>query len=389
MGRSSCVGAGACGRHTRRPVHSSSAAFRLRRSYRHPCGDEGALLLQLMAASAPRVPDAVAATPKYCIIGGTGVELEVTAARFSWDTPFGEVTNLAFLDAGERVIFVNRHSCTEIATDGEAKYAPPHVINTRALVWALKEIGVQAICAIGSTGTLRPIDVPVGSIVMPDDFLCVVPNSVTFWPHEKMAAFTADAAKGEVGRIHFAPAILDDEEWVSFREFVRATLCAQLPSLNQALADAAAAAADEAPVATAAAPPAPTAISLGSGQDSENWPAMRCGRPSAQPEMVYVQTTGPRFETRAEIASYVPRGHVVGMTCASEWILASELMLPYALVCAVDNCCNGLSSGDPVQEYIQHKNQIKTTTAQLIRALTEAFSHRAELDSLRKACAGE
>ncbi len=57
---------------------------------------------------------------------------------------------------------------------------------------------------------------------------------------------------------------------------------------------------------------------------------------------VYVQTTGPRLETPAEIRHFATLGDVVGMTMASEATLACELGLPYAAVCSVDNYCNGI-----------------------------------------------
>src|SRR5437899_1746452 len=56
----------------------------------------------------------------------------------------------------------------------------------------------------------------------------------------------------------------------------------------------------------------------------------------------YVQTTGPRLETRAEVAHFKQIGVVVGMTMASEATLASELGIPYASLCTVDNFCNGI-----------------------------------------------
>ena len=57
---------------------------------------------------------------------------------------------------------------------------------------------------------------------------------------------------------------------------------------------------------------------------------------------VYVQTSGPRLETPAEIRHFASLGDVVGMTMASEATLASELGLPSAAVCSVDNYCNGI-----------------------------------------------
>jgi purine nucleoside phosphorylase len=57
---------------------------------------------------------------------------------------------------------------------------------------------------------------------------------------------------------------------------------------------------------------------------------------------VYVQTTGPRFETPAEIRFFATVGDVVGMTVATECVLARELGLAYAAVCTVDNLANGV-----------------------------------------------
>ncbi|HSS32826.1 MAG TPA: MTAP family purine nucleoside phosphorylase [Solirubrobacterales bacterium] len=60
---------------------------------------------------------------------------------------------------------------------------------------------------------------------------------------------------------------------------------------------------------------------------------------------VYWQTLGPRFETQAEIRLIAPHADVVGMTVASECILAAELGLQYAALCMVDNLANGLGGG--------------------------------------------
>lgn len=59
---------------------------------------------------------------------------------------------------------------------------------------------------------------------------------------------------------------------------------------------------------------------------------------------VYAQTHGPRFETRAEVRALAQVADLVGMTVASECILTSEVGLPYAAVCVVDNLANGLGA---------------------------------------------
>ena len=56
----------------------------------------------------------------------------------------------------------------------------------------------------------------------------------------------------------------------------------------------------------------------------------------------YIQTTGPRFETRAEVRVLAGWGSVVGMTMANEATLARELGLEYASLCLVDNYANGV-----------------------------------------------
>jgi 5'-methylthioadenosine phosphorylase len=59
---------------------------------------------------------------------------------------------------------------------------------------------------------------------------------------------------------------------------------------------------------------------------------------------LYWQTIGPRFETPAEIRLLAAYADVVGMTVASECVLAGELGLPYAAVCVVDNLANGVGA---------------------------------------------
>jgi 5'-methylthioinosine phosphorylase len=57
---------------------------------------------------------------------------------------------------------------------------------------------------------------------------------------------------------------------------------------------------------------------------------------------VYWQTIGPRFETPAEVRLLAAHADLVGMTLASECIVAGELGLAYAAICVVDNLANGI-----------------------------------------------
>lgn len=60
-------------------------------------------------------------------------------------------------------------------------------------------------------------------------------------------------------------------------------------------------------------------------------------------DVVYWQTTGPRFETPAEINLIKNFADVVGMTLGSECTIASEFQIKYSAIAIIDNYCNGIS----------------------------------------------
>lgn len=61
---------------------------------------------------------------------------------------------------------------------------------------------------------------------------------------------------------------------------------------------------------------------------------------------VYWQVAGPRLETEAEVRFIAPHAHVIGMTIASECIVAGELGVEYAAICLVDNLANGVAGNE-------------------------------------------
>jgi len=72
---------------------------------------------------------------------------------------------------------------------------------------------------------------------------------------------------------------------------------------------------------------------------------VKAGRATEGPVVdagVYVETRGPRFETRAEIRWLKDHGEVVGMTAASEATLHQERGIAYGMLGVVDNLANGL-----------------------------------------------
>jgi 5'-methylthioadenosine phosphorylase len=92
---------------------------------------------------------------------------------------------------------------------------------------------------------------------------------------------------------------------------------------------------------------------------------------------VYWQTNGPRFETPAEIRMMAPHAELVGMTLASECIVARELGLPYAAICVVDNLANGVGPAPLAVEEIEGVRDANATRlAEALDALLPELSPR-------------
>jgi 5'-methylthioadenosine phosphorylase len=93
----------------------------------------------------------------------------------------------------------------------------------------------------------------------------------------------------------------------------------------------------------------------------------RSGMPLPYDGGIYWQTTGPRFETPAEIRMMAPHAHLVGMTVAAEAILAGELEIPYVALCMVDNYANGLQATE--LSYASFKAQVHANEERLLFTL--------------------
>lgn len=101
------------------------------------------------------------------IIGGTGLaqlsNLEITH-RQVMRTPYGEPSGA--LSFGE----VNRHELMFLARHGYGHTIPPHEVNYRANLWALREQGAKRVVAVASVGGIRP-GLDPGVLVLPDQIL--------------------------------------------------------------------------------------------------------------------------------------------------------------------------------------------------------------------------
>ncbi len=104
---------------------------------------------------------------ELAIIGGTGLRrlegLEVTH-RVVQKTPFGEPSGP--LIHGE----LNQHKVVFLARHGLVHRIPPHKVNYRANIWALRELGVERIIAAAAVGGITP-QIPPGSLVIPDQII--------------------------------------------------------------------------------------------------------------------------------------------------------------------------------------------------------------------------
>jgi 5'-methylthioadenosine phosphorylase len=71
----------------------------------------------------------------------------------------------------------------------------------------------------------------------------------------------------------------------------------------------------------------------------------------------YIQTHGPRLETKAEINMLKDYGDVIGMTMASEATLAKEKELKFAIISSIDNYCHGITPESLSFEIIKENQQ--------------------------------
>ncbi len=87
----------------------------------------------------------------------------------------------------------------------------------------------------------------------------------------------------------------------------------------------------------------------------------------------YAQTSGPRFETPAEVRLLAAHAVVVGMTMASELILSCEAGLAYAGVCSIDNLANGIDGKQLVVADLERdaRDNAQRTAATLTAVVAE------------------
>ncbi|KXB05469.1 5'-methylthioadenosine phosphorylase [candidate division MSBL1 archaeon SCGC-AAA382A03] len=122
------------------------------------------------------------------IIGGSGVYsvdfIKNTEKRIV-ETSYGKSPEIVTGEVeGRKIAFMPRH--------GEGHSTPPHKINFRANLWALKELGVDRILATTAVGSLNP-SVGPGEFVLLDQFIDFTKNrDYTFYEGDERGVVHID-----------------------------------------------------------------------------------------------------------------------------------------------------------------------------------------------------
>ncbi|MGK5627104.1 S-methyl-5'-thioadenosine phosphorylase [Streptomyces sp. URMC 123] len=219
------------------------------------------------------------------VIGGSGFYSFLDdVTEVTVDTPYGPPSDSLFLGeiAGRRVAFLPRH--------GRRHHLPPHRINYRANLWALRSVGVRRVLGPCAVGGLRPEYGP-GTLLIPDQLV--------------------DRTAGRAQTFYDGEALLDGRV---------------PPVVHVSFADPYCQEGRKAALQAARA---------------REWEPVDGG--------TLVVVEGPRFSTRAESRWYAAQGwSVVGMTGHPEAVLARELGLCYTSLTLVTDLDAGAETGEGV-----------------------------------------
>ncbi|MEO3785332.1 S-methyl-5'-thioadenosine phosphorylase [Actinocorallia sp. B10E7] len=253
---------------------------------------------------------------RWGVIGGSGLyELLDDVEEVRVSTPFGEPSDSLFVGeaGGREVVFLPRH--------GRGHRVPPHRINYRANLWALRSLGARRILAPSAVGGLRAEYGP-GTLLVPDQFV--------------------DRTSGRAQTFYDGrPGLPEAMERV----------------VHVSLADPYCPDGREAALAAARA---------------HGWEPVDGG--------TLVVIEGPRFSTRAESRWFAENGWaVVGMTGHPEAVLARELALCYTPLCLVTDLDAGVERGEGVtmaEVFAEFSRNVDRLRSVLFTALENLPSRR-------------
>lgn len=247
--------------------------------------------------------------PPLGIIAGTGF-YDLAAlhdpTKHTVSTAWGEAQVTRGTWHGIPVCFLTRH--------GAGHAVPPHLVNYRASIRALADLGVRDVVAVNVTGSIDP-DLRPGDLLCLDDFLDLT----------RQRPLTFFDGSGPQGVVHTD------------------VITPYHPAIRREILDAAAAA----------------------------------GR-TIRDGGVYACFEGPRFETRAEIRlARLAGADVAGMTGVPEVTLALEAGLRYAAISLVVNPASGVGDSDEPITMDEINEVLRTSSAAVLEILDELVHTRA------------
>ncbi len=244
--------------------------------------------------------------PPLGIIAGTGFSdlgaLHDTSTQ-TVSTAFGDARVSLGTWHGVPVAFLTRH--------GAGHSVPPHLVNYRANIRALADLGVRDVVAVNVTGSIDP-DLRPGDLLCLDDFLDLTRQRV-------LTFFDGSTPEGVVHTDVLEP----------YHPAIRREILEAASSAGQPIRDGG----------------------------------------------VYACFEGPRFETRAEIRLAALAGaDVAGMTGVPEVTLAAEAGLRYAAVSLVVNPATGVGDAtEPIT--MADIDQVLQDSATKVVAILDELVH--------------
>ena len=244
------------------------------------------------------------------LIGGSGFtndDVIENRREIVVDTPWGKPSAPLIEGTlkGTPILFLRRHGVKH-------EFAPHHV-PSRANLWALKDMGVSGVIAVGTVGGIAS-DMGPGRIA--------VPNQLIDYTWGREVTYYDDFAK--YGMKHV------DMTWPFDR------------TLSQQLIDA--------------------AQRLGTD--------IRC-------EGVYACTQGPRLETAAEVRRMQRDGaDMIGMTLYPECALAREIDLPYAGICVSVNHAAGMGDCADEIDFASLESSLQKAVNGVVDIVAEAIKEQ-------------
>jgi 5'-methylthioadenosine phosphorylase len=239
---------------------------------------------------------------RIAVIGGSGFGRGfIPGEPETVKTEYGNASIIRGMQDDVEVVFLARH--------GTGHKIPPHAINHRANIAALRALEVSQVYATAAVGSLRT-DMAPGDFVIVNDFVDFTKGAVTTF-FDKV---------GDVRHTDFS------EPYD--------------PKLR--------------------------GILIGTAEEV----SASTGNVRVHSAGTYLCLSGPRYETPAEVRIFSKLGcDVVGMTGSYEAILCREIGLPYASIAIVTNYACGLVDATPLS-HSEVEQQMERSRAFLVELFT-------------------